>query len=305
MPDFYCWEHTYGEENAETVCRKISAEKAFPFLYEKKHVISLVGAGGKTTLLFWMAHVCADRGMRVLVTTSTHILKPQDGSFAEDMLQVQKQWAQGKYAVIGNDSDQGKLSIPKPDFLSEAMQQADMVLIEADGSRRLPCKAPGDREPVLLPESDIVVGVLGLSSLGKPVGEICFRPERVLQICGQGMSMSRMVTESDLAKLFASARGLQKLLNGRAFYPVINQCDDEEKLLQAGKIAVELEQVVITEMEQSEEQSITAEKKQSVESLATAKLEQLSDKKPDIVRSRLSENQKKQLSLIGSCFQQL
>ena len=44
------------------------------------------------------------------------------------------------------------------------MELSDLVLIEADGSKRLPCKVPADHEPVLLPESDIVVAVLGLSA---------------------------------------------------------------------------------------------------------------------------------------------
>ena len=53
--------------------------------------------------------------------------------------------------------------------------------------------------------------------------------------------MMRKITETDLAKLFFSERGLRKLLRGRQYYPVINQCDDEEKLMQAGKIAKQLE----------------------------------------------------------------
>ena len=43
----------------------------------------------------------------------------------------------------------------------QAMELSDLVLVEADGSKRLPCKVPADHEPVLLPESDIVVAVLG------------------------------------------------------------------------------------------------------------------------------------------------
>ena len=52
--------------------------------------------------------------------------------------------------------------------------------------------------------------------------------------------MMRKIMETDLAKLFFSERGLRKLLRGRQYYPVINQCDDEEKLMQAGKIAKQL-----------------------------------------------------------------
>ena len=47
--------------------------EALPFLREKGHVVSLVGGGGKTTLLYGMARLCAAEGQRVLVSTTTHI----------------------------------------------------------------------------------------------------------------------------------------------------------------------------------------------------------------------------------------
>ena len=49
-------------------------KQQFPFLVEKGHVVSLVGGGGKTTLLYAMASHCAQKGWRVLVSTTTHIL---------------------------------------------------------------------------------------------------------------------------------------------------------------------------------------------------------------------------------------
>ena len=53
-------------------------EQQFPFLAEKGHVVSLVGGGGKTTLLYAMASHCAQKGWRVLVSTTTHILRPEN-----------------------------------------------------------------------------------------------------------------------------------------------------------------------------------------------------------------------------------
>ena len=52
------------------------SEKQFPFLAEKGHVVSLVGGGGKTTLLYAFARHCAAKGWRVLVSTTTHIRQP-------------------------------------------------------------------------------------------------------------------------------------------------------------------------------------------------------------------------------------
>ena len=47
------------------------SEKQFPFLAEKGHVVSLVGGGGKTTLLYAFARHCAAKGWRVLVSTTS------------------------------------------------------------------------------------------------------------------------------------------------------------------------------------------------------------------------------------------
>ena len=61
----------------------MNLESCFPFLTEKGHVISLVGGGGKTTLMYAMASCCARKGWKVLVTTTTHIMMPSGGVWAE------------------------------------------------------------------------------------------------------------------------------------------------------------------------------------------------------------------------------
>lgn len=59
-------------------------EKIFPFLAEKGHVISLVGGGGKTTLMYNLAAHCAHKGWRVLAATTTHIMQPPGGGLGTD-----------------------------------------------------------------------------------------------------------------------------------------------------------------------------------------------------------------------------
>ena len=57
--------------------------EALPFLGETGHVISLVGGGGKTTLLYALARHYSAQGQRVLVSTTTHIQRP-DANYAPD-----------------------------------------------------------------------------------------------------------------------------------------------------------------------------------------------------------------------------
>ena len=70
-------------------------EKIFPFLAEKGHVISLVGGGGKTTLLYAFARHCAAKGWRVLVSTTTHIRQP-GAHYAADEAALAALWAEDR-----------------------------------------------------------------------------------------------------------------------------------------------------------------------------------------------------------------
>ena len=141
-------------------------ENDFPFLTEKGHIVSLVGGGGKTTLMYAMAAHCARKNWRVLVTTTTHIMRPSGAVWAQTDAELFRLWEHGSYAVAGTAVPGGKLAAPPQKQLEHWMQLADIVLIEADGSRRMPCKAPAAHEPVLLPQCDIVLVVAGVSALG-------------------------------------------------------------------------------------------------------------------------------------------
>ena len=92
------------------------SEKQFPFLAEKGHVVSLVGGGGKTTLLYAFARHCAAKGWRVLVSTTTHIRQPGE-NYAADEAALASLWAAGRYAVAGVPAEQGKLTALPPEPL--------------------------------------------------------------------------------------------------------------------------------------------------------------------------------------------
>ena len=203
------------------------SETQFPFLAEKGHVVSLVGGGGKTTLLYAFARHCAAKGWRVLVSTTTHIRQP-GAHYAADEAALAALWAAGQYAVAGVPAEQGKLTALPPEQLTRWMAQADIVLLEADGAKRLPCKAPAAHEPVLLPESDIVLGVAGLSALGRPLREVCFRLEQACALLGA--APETLLTPELLARLLASEQGGRKQVGNRRFSVVLNQADDPARI---------------------------------------------------------------------------
>ena len=198
-------------------------EKDFPFLAEKGHVISLVGGGGKTTLLYAMAAHCAHKGWKVLVTTTTHIQQPAATQWTRDDAVLSALWQSGRYAVAGTPAAEGKLTGLPTAQLSRWMAQADIVLVEADGAKHFPCKAPAAHEPVLLPQSDIVLAVAGLSALGKPLQTVCFRLEQTCHVLDA--APETFLTPERLARLLADAQGGRKLVGDRQFYAVLNQAD--------------------------------------------------------------------------------
>lgn len=190
----------------------------------KKHNICIVGGGGKTTVMYELAAAWAACGCKVLVLTSTHILQPADGSFAADAAAVHNLWQQRRYAVIGTpELASGKLTAPLQDLYEALQLQADVILCEADGSKHHPCKAPAAHEPVLLPDSDIVLAVVGMDALGCPLAQACQRPQPAAAFLG--CSLDSVIDEQMLAALLLSEQGARKNVGKRTYYIVLNKCD--------------------------------------------------------------------------------
>lgn len=190
----------------------------------KKHTICLVGGGGKTTVMYELAAAWAACGRKALALTSTHILQPADGSFAADAVAVHNLWQQRRYAVIGTpELATGKLTLPLQSVYEELKLQADVILCEADGSRHHPCKVPAENEPVLLPDSDIVLAVAGMDALGRPLAQACQRSQLAAELLG--CSAEKIIDAQMLVALLLSEQGARKNVGTRTYYIVLNKCD--------------------------------------------------------------------------------
>jgi probable selenium-dependent hydroxylase accessory protein YqeC len=203
-----------------------------PFLEDDRHVISIVGAGGKTTLMYALAECCARKGKKVLVTTTTHIFRPENSLWVEDIQGAEKLWESNLYAVVGRPAEDNKLrGLPEKE-LKMYIEMADVVLIEADGARRKPCKVPAFHEPVIPDESDIVIGVMGMDALNQPLEEVCFRMEEAVKFLH--VATSDKLNINMMAEILASDKGTRKNVGGREYYVVLNKCDTKERV-QAGE----------------------------------------------------------------------
>lgn len=139
-----------------------------------------------------------------------------------------KNLAAGDQAAVNqmeNKKSVKKMRMPDSSFLQEVLQEAEVVLIEADGAKHLPCKVPIEKEPVIIPECTDVIAVVGMDALGKPLEEVCFRKDLAVQFLNT--SYKHLIAEEDIAKILSSVQGARKGVEDRKYCVVLNKCDDE------------------------------------------------------------------------------
>ena len=142
-------------------------------------VVSFVGAGGKSSTLITLGHELVEQGWRVLATTTTRIgveqLELLPGAVQADRGRraIADILDERRFAFVYTAVHETKVQGLAPDAIGWLLDavNADALLIEADGSRRLPLKAPRPHEPVIPAESSLVVPVASLAALGKPLDD--------------------------------------------------------------------------------------------------------------------------------------
>ena len=219
----------------------------------RSRLISLCGAGGKTTLMFSLAREFIAAGERVLITTTTKIAREEaDGwpSFAatgaEQVIEsagklLRENGRERAGAVIAFSEVSGdghRLAGFAPELVDTLAQSGyfDRIVVEADGSARKPLKAPAAHEPVIPSATDSVIIVAGLNGLGLALGEEnLFRAEIWSRLSGLALgspvtaeSLARCVTHSD-----GLARGCPK--NARRIL-FLNQADTPERRAEAKRV---------------------------------------------------------------------
>ncbi len=198
----------------------------------KGYVTAVIGSGGKTTLIEYLARQAVAAGEKAAIVTTTHMRLPQKhngvGKREEEAISIMEE--EGCVYCGSPAREKGKMIFPGDKLYRKLCEEADLILVEADGSRGLPMKVPDwPREPVIPENVDEVDVVFGLTALGQPLAEVCQRWELGKRwIIGQE---SQPVTEELAVEFLINGYLLpvQKLFPKVTLTVILNQADTSER----------------------------------------------------------------------------
>lgn len=178
-----------------------------------RELVSLIGGGGKSTLLFGLGHELAALGRRVILTTTTKMGREQAlaaptvcRSLDTDCVTEALEGIGPVMLITGGDDH--KVTGPPPDEVAAlfAKSDADYVIVEADGSRGRPLKAPGPHEPAVPWSSTTVVILIGVDAIGKKLSHAAHRVEQAVAF--SGLLPHHELTAADCAHILTHPQGL-------------------------------------------------------------------------------------------------
>ncbi len=229
---------------------------------KERAFISLVGAGGKSTLFHRLADELALKNKRIILTTTTKMFSWQlapfvkkgrliEGHNEESVRESIKKYFSleskgGRIAVIEekveDNNGEEKLSGPPPDWLDRWWEEriADYFLVEADGAAGRPVKAPASHEPVIPLSTTDLVGVIGIDALGLSLlEENVFRSDIFSRLTG--LNLREKVGIEALSLLICHPEGLFKgAPPGCRRHLFINKVEDSKGLKMAEELTFEV-----------------------------------------------------------------
>jgi len=211
-------------------------------------IVSLVGAGGKTSAMYRLAGELWESGWRVVTTTTTMIYPPTraqsqqlvvEADAGKALSQVADALGAGRATTLATRrlEAEGKLLGIGANLIPKLARLADVVIVEADGARARSLKAPADHEPVVPAATTVLIPVVGIDAVGHRIDEErVHRPELLARLTGHAAGDT--ISTSMVAKLLVSAEGaLKRTPTTARVMPLLNKVEDQESLANAREIA--------------------------------------------------------------------
>ena len=201
-------------------------------------ITALVGGGGKTTLLHALG---VHLGHRAVLTTTTQMAADEVGGarllLGPSMAELAEAVADDdpRPVLVWNRIADKASGGPKGlgvdrDAPSGWLALVDHVVVEADGSRGHPAKAPAPHAPVLPAGPTDVVAVIGANALNRVIADQCHRPLRLAATVR--CSPYERLTPERAAILLTSPNGARRSVPMDAGYAIaVTMVDDASRPL--------------------------------------------------------------------------
>ena len=185
---------------------------------------------------------------RVLLTTTTKMGRLQADSvptvcWSVDVACAAAALDQTSPVMLVADGDDHKVTGPEPETIDTlfAQAEADFIVVEADGSRGLPLKAPAPYEPVIPSTSTLVVALVGVDAVGRPLGSVTHRPEVAHRFTGLGED--HILSTSDCARILSHPDGLLRATpRGARLVVAVTKANTKSDQARAADLCSQLEQ---------------------------------------------------------------
>ena len=200
--------------------------------------VAIVGGGGKTTLM----HALADQlAGSVVISCTTKMGHDQHRGRAvllsPTTAEVVALCADAP-VMVWEGIDGHKAIGVRPECCDEYFGAVDHVVVEADGSRGRPFKAPADHEPVVPLTTTVMVSVIGADALGRVIADQCHRPLRVAALA-ECTPYERLSSRAAAAVLLHE-RGALKALPAEARLAVVVTKVDERSAVYVEALVADL-----------------------------------------------------------------
>jgi probable selenium-dependent hydroxylase accessory protein YqeC len=202
-------------------------------------IVSIVGAGGKSTLMYTLAEEFR-KDYKCLVTTTTKIYVPYNEQYdfiavgAEEFSQLKHNSNNGIYVYGSNVNEENKLIGVSPKKLEYILSNFQYVFIEADGSKRKPIKGWKNTEPVICKATTQTIGIISVESIGKEINEEnVHRVNEFLSITNT--TENDIISEDNIVSLVFHPKGLFKNSLGEKIL-FINKIESKQQWSRAEKL---------------------------------------------------------------------
>lgn len=200
-------------------------------IIEKNEIITVVGAGGKTSFINYFANFYRDK-LKVLLTTTTKIYVPNDYDNIIITIDgtVIPSICHGITVCGSYINNENKLVSIDSSILDEIVDQFDLVLIEGDGSRKK-LKGWNAKEPVVYHKTTKTIGILDITSFGMNINEENIHRveifKKIANLDTSSINSSPTVSIENLKNIVLNPNGLFKNYFGKRVL-FINKVENEK-----------------------------------------------------------------------------